>query len=220
MKKLLVLLSATLVFAFICLFVAGCDTLKLAIQTTAPDGNKLLATTDVNLFEHEGEAFLTALGVKAGAKDSLFAISISSNMKSEKSLFKEGNRLTFSLADGSEIVLKNMLNSYYEVENNLVLKSTPVHGIAYGYYYTPWVGLVSAIPYEVAGYVPRPTLEKNTASYALYLISNTQLHSLMEKGVTALELESNERKFTMEKPEAAAGLYSQLYGFLLEKLKH
>jgi len=213
MQKRLLLLS------LLCLLAVSCDTLKLIKYPIPPDGAKLYATSNVNLFEEDGDEFLTALGMKPIEKDTLVAVSISTYKMTESAMFGKGNTVTISFEDGSVIVWKNVLDSYMEVENNVVLKGKPVHGMAYNYYYSPWVGITYAVPYQVAGYVPSPSIEKTTSSYALYIVSTEQIRAVSNKVITGFELQAGKHKYKMKNPETASGIYSQLYGFLVEKLK-
>lgn len=204
----------------VCFIALSCNTLKLAVCETAPDGSQVYASTDVTLLVDETDDIYTALGMKAGGgKDSLFAISVTSQKKSDEALFKKGEKMVITLSDGSEIVLKNICDSYYAVENEFYLSSQPVSGVAYNVYaspYYPWYGFIGA-PYQFTGYVPSPDIKKNTYSYALYLVSCEQIHAIMEKGTTSLVIGSGERKFQMKHPENASELYSQLYSFLKEE---
>lgn len=208
-----------IIIAGLCLVAMSCDTLKLAINTKTPDGGRFYATSEVNLFADEGDDFFTAMGIKPGGEASMLAISISTNKSSDSAMFGRGNTLTIGFEDGSEIVLKNILDSYMETENKLVLKSTPVSGVVYSYYYTPWAGMLYTLPNQVAGYVPSPDIERKTASYALYIVSSEQIKAISSKVITKFELQAKKHTFLMKSPEEAGGIYSQLYDFLLEKTR-
>jgi len=197
-----------------CLLATSCGTLKLATKAKAPDGSDFYATTEVTLFSQEGNDFDIAMGAKVNAKDTMLAVVLTSRMNRDHSIFKKGNKMKFSFHDGTGFTLSNMLDSGFDVENSAIIAGQPVSGVAYGYYYDPWGGLLFGPPNEVHGFVPTLGVSRKSTSYAFYLITCEQVRSISNKELTVFMLEADGRKLESADPDNVKTVFSQLYSFL------
>lgn len=212
MKKSLILL-------LLCLLFAGCSSLRIVLNTKDNDGKRLYATSDVRLFGFGGGDVSVAMGAKVGGKDTVLAIVVTCDKDSDHGIFCKDDRMMIRLTDSTTITLYNLYDKEYEVQTNTVQTSEPVRAWGYDYCYSPWTDNVIVAPYEVYGFVPRTRISQKTNSYALYLISQSQIRQIIKSGVVKLRIEIEDRDLDMTYPENAAGIFSQLYYFLMENVR-
>ncbi len=187
MKKFLVFVSAlTLLFA--------CAPARLVMDTHTEEGDRVILTSDTRIF---GDVEI-ALGARINQKDTVLAVLITYDGKSDHGVFDVDDKLQFRLGDGEEIFLLNVYEKEYNRETETYTTNDRVSRLGYAYAYDPFYGATYVTPVEVNSFIPRTRTRTVTESYGLYLISKKQLNDIITKGLVKLrvEIENDELDMT------------------------
>ena len=172
----------------------ACGPAKLVMDSRTEDGERILLTSDSRIF---GNVEM-ALGAKVDQKDTVLAILVTYDGKSDHGVFDVNDRLLFKLSDGEVISLQNVYDREYSRENEVYTTNDRVSGLGYAYAYDPFYDVTYVSPVEVSSFIPRTHTRTVTESYALYLITRNQLNDIISKGLVKLrvEIENDELDMT------------------------
>lgn len=207
MKRLSVFISFVLVIACVS---QSCAPLRIVLNSADKTGARKMLTSDVDLFG----SFSMAMGAKVSAKDTLLAVLVTCDKKSDHGIFDLNDRLMIRLSDDSEVVIKNTYDKAYDKETETRVDEIPENRTGIAYAYSPWTDEIFVTPYIARRMVPRVYNVTVTKSYALYFISKKQINDIMEKGVTKLRIEVEDAEYDMPYPENATNKFTEVYTFL------
>lgn len=188
----------------------SCAPLRIVMNSADKTGARRMLTSDVDLF---GD-FSLAMGAKIEKKDTVLAVLITSDRKSDHGIFDLNDRLMMRLSDNSEVILNNVYDKEYESNTETRVEDRPDIHTGFAYTYSPWTGSVYLSPYTIYRMVPYVNNVKTTKSYALYLISKQQIQDIIGKGVVKLRVEIEDSDCDMPDPERATAKFNELYTFL------
>jgi len=205
--------------ALAALAIMSCSPLKIAVNTSAPDGKRTVATSNQPLFNSNGGQVSVAFGARISGKDTIVGIVITYDANTGHGVFDKDHRMMFRLSDKSEIILKNLYDKEFENidETTVTDQFKSDYGVAYAY--DPWLEGVVVYPYEVTRLVPQVHRYKTTNSYALYLITRQELDDIITKGVVKLRVETADCDLDMNNTEGVSSLFSELRACLLEGIQ-
>ena len=172
-------------FAFAVAVLCSCGPVKLVMDSHMSDGDRVILTSDKRLFQD----VRIALGAKMNQKDTVLAVLITYDGKSDHGLISLDDRLLFRLGDGEEIALQNVYDKEYNRETESYTTRDRVSHVGYAYAYDPFYDGIYVTPVEVSSFIPRTHTRTVTESYGLYLISKKQLNDILSKGVTKFRVE-------------------------------
>ena len=195
-----------LVTAVLCIFIAGCGSLKIEMNTRADDGDRIVLTSDKRVAKDT----YFALGVKYGENDSIMAILVTYDGRTDHGVFLKGDKMRLRLTDESVIDLENVYDKEFEEETVVHRGTELVEDYGYAYSYGPLGRRMYVTPYEVSHFVPYVSEEKVSKSYALYLISLTQLDDIISKGVVKLRVEFEDHELDIPGPKQISGMFREM----------
>lgn len=200
-----------ILMAAVCLFtVSSCSPLRIIMNRTNK-GERTILTSNLRLFSYNGGTISAALGTRIRQpKDTLLAVLITCDADSDHGIFDKDDRLLMRLTDGSQISLTNLYDKEFETETTTNTTQDRVTSYGYDYTYSPWTGGVYVYPYEVSTFIPRTYTTKTSYSYALYLIPKQDLKDIIDKGVTKLRVEIENKELDMPNPNAAKQVFANL----------
>lgn len=189
----------------------SCAPLRIVFNSSDKTGARRMLTSDVDLFG----SFSMAMGAKVSQSDTLLAVLITSDKKSDHGIFDLNDRLMIRLADSSEVILKNTYNKEYDKKTETRVEEQPEYRTGgFAYAYSPWTGEVFVTPYIARRMVPRVYNITITKSYALYFITKKQINDIMNKGVAKLRIEVEDADYDMPYPAEATAKFTEVYNFL------
>ncbi len=195
----------------VCLCVISCDTLEIAMVTRDDDGDRIMLTSDTRVCRDT----YFALGAKYNENDTVLAVLVTYDGRSDHGVFAKGDKMMVRLTDQSVITLVNVYSNEFEKETVTNTTRDYVSDFGYAYSYDPVFDNVYVTPYEISRFVPRVTTSQITKSYALYFISKSQLNDIIEKGVIKfrIEFENSELDLpdTTKLPAIFANMRTVLY---------
>lgn len=190
----------------LCICMAGCGSLKIAMNTRADDGDRIVLTSDKRVAKDTN----FALGVKYGENDSIMAILVTYDGRTDHGVFLKGDKMRIRLKDQSVIDLENVYDKEFEEETVVRRSSQLVEDYGYAYSYGPLGHRMYVTPYEVSRFVPYVSEEKISKSYALYLISLNQLNDIIDKGVIKLRIEFEDHELDISDPSKISGMLDEM----------
>ena len=195
---------------------AACSPLKIIMNSTDPNGDRYVLTSDQSLFSSKMGHIKVALGAKIHQRDTVLAILITSDANTDHGIFDMNDRLLIRFADQSVLTLKNIYDREFETETTTTQTQERVSTYGYDYVYSPWTDNVYVTPYEAYSFVPRTYVTKTTNSYALYLLTKTQLLDIINKNVIKLRVEVENNELDMPSPGSTSAIFSSIYACLKE----
>jgi len=181
------------------------------MDRTDSDGARYLLTSDQYLFRGDDGSIDIALGEKYIGKDTIMAFLITYDANSGHGVFNKGNKLMFRLGDKSEIALSNVYDKEYEEKEETQVNDRIHTDVAWSYSYSPWTDEIYVTPYEVTRVIPQVRRYKISNSYGLYLVSKSQLNSLMTKGITKIRVETENSDMDMTDTEGVSQMIVEMY---------
>jgi len=213
MKRVLV------IFAAMALALCSCSPLYIVMDKNKK-GERSIMTSTQRLCSYRDGVIKTALGCRIQGKDTVLAILITSDADKGHCVFENGDKLMFRLKDGKEIHLSNILDKKaYESETRIETTTTRVYDYGYAYSYSPWTGDVYLAPYEIGRMVPRTYTVKETASYALYLVSLQQILDICTKDVVKVRVELEDQDLDITDASNVSDLYTRILTCLGERAR-
>ena len=176
-----------------CLMTASCSPLSIVMNTHTEDGDRIVLTSDKRLF---GD-ISAALGARVAEKDTVLAILVTYDGRSDHGVFSKGDKMLVRLGDQSVITLENVYHKEFEEETVTNTTQERVSDFGYAYSYDPYLDDILVTPYQISHFIPRVTTSRITKSYALYFISKPQLGDIIEKGVIKLRVELEDSELDM-----------------------
>lgn len=205
----------TIILAAAALAVASCGgPLRIAMNTTSPDGTRNIVTSNQHLFRFNKGNIEIALGARITDRDTVLGILVTCDAHTDYGIFDKGNRMMFRLSDGSEISLSNIYEREYEQHEETSVSNQYRTDYGYAYSYSPLMDDIYITPFEVNRLVPRVNTYKVTNSYALYLITKKQLEDIIGKGVMKIRVETDSHDLDMNDTQEASQLFSAMYACL------
>lgn len=210
MKKIFLLVALTGLLA-------GCNTIKIAMNSTSADGERRIMTSSPQFFYTKEYDVTVALGALIQTQDTLAGLVITCDSPIKEPLFSVGSRMLIRLSDDETITLRNMLDR--EAESHTETGVSEHLQTDYRYIYSPWAPLISATPYRVTSMVPEVYYKEVNNSYAIYPITYEQMMAIINKGVTKLRIETNVINLDMPYTNGVSGLMRSLVTCLIEGVK-
>jgi len=199
-------------------FMTSCNTLRIATDTIT-HGERVIVTTDQDIFNYDEATISLALGEKINGRDTLMGLLIVFDSDINKPVFNVGDKMVFTLADNKTITLTNLYDKEFESETTTSVTERPVSSFDYYYTYDPIYGGVYLTPATVTRFVPEVTVRTTRRSYALYPISKSELMSIINKGVTNIMVESDYSDMTTQSSENVSLLLADMLGLLRAEVK-
>jgi len=193
---------------------ASCSPLKLVMNSTDSEGVRTLLTSDQKLMGSLKGVMDIALGSRIEKKDTVLAVLLTANVDSGHGIFNKGNQMKIRLKDGSEIDLVNLYDKEYEETEETYVSHSNRMKFGYAYTYDYFTDDIWLTPYAVNQMVPEVRKTKNSLSYALYLISKTQLNDIISKGVVKLRVEIENDDIDMDDTSMVSLLFKDMYDVL------
>lgn len=204
-------MKRSLILILVALTALSCGPARIIMDTRMDDGDRVILTSDKHLFNDID----VALGAKIAPKDTVLAILATYNGRSDHGVFNKDGKMLIRLTDGSVITLVNLYDKEYEKETSTNVVNDRVTGYGYSYEYDPFSGGVYVAPYEVSAFVPRVETRTTTKSYALYLITKSQLSDIIGKGAIKVRFELDTKELDMVSgTEALSAIFAEQYNCL------
>jgi len=198
--------------------VSSCNPLRIVINSTDSKGVRTVLTSNQHLMGDMRGSMEIAFGARVEKKDTILAILVTIDADSGHGLFNEGDQMKIRLGDDSTIELKNLYDKEYEEKERTEYSTRNRTQIDYAYAYDYYTGGIYVTPYMVNQIVPEVRRVKNSYSYALYLISKTQMQNIIKKGVKKLRVEIENEDLDMPDPSNVPELFGQMYDLLRSTL--
>lgn len=181
-------------FVFAAAMLCSCGPARLVMDTHTNDGDRVMLTSDTRIF---GDVEI-ALGARMNAKDTVLAVLVTYDGRSDHGVFEVDDKLQFRLNDGEEITLLNVYDREYNKETDTYTTNDRETRFGYAYAYDPFYGATYVTPVEVNSFIPRTHTRTITESYGLYLVTKKQLNDIISKGLAKLrvEIENDELDMT------------------------
>lgn len=210
------ILNRLLMAAAAVLMAASCAPLRIVMNSTDTTGKRTVCTSDLALFDE----FSIAMGARIAPRDTVMAVLITSDKKSDHGIFDMNDRLMIRLGDDSEVILTNIYDHEYEKGLQTGTTTDTYYRHTYEYAYSPLLDAVIVEPVTVRTMVPRTYSYTTTKSYALYLITRQQVQDIIDKGVKKLRIEIEDADCDMPVPGIARDRIAELYPFLKEAVSN
>lgn len=211
MKKSIFILAATI------LALCSCSPLRIVMNTTSPDGERTIVTSEQHLFSYNQGEMEAALGCRIHGKDTVLALLVTSDANSGHGIFDKGNKLMVRFNDKSEIELKNIYDKEFESHTETGVTQQMRTDFGYAYTYDYWTDTIDLTPYQINRMVPQSYTRKVSKSYALYLLTRKQITALMTKPVVKLRVEIEDADLDMPNTEGVNDLFTALMSCLMEE---
>jgi len=211
------------IITIICLIMAGCSTIKLAVNTTDEEGRKIYFTSEEFLFSIDDYSVLLSVGVRLGAKDTLCAVMITSTKESDHGIIKKGDNITFKLYDGSSVSAANVLDKGYSTESDKITYAANPNAsiiVAYNpFSYLYGSNYVFRDPNLFNNNIQRPSTISSsfTYSYGLYLITLDDMSRIINVGVSDFTIRMDDQDVEMPHPDGLPKIFVQMFSFIKEK---
>lgn len=203
-------------FLLLCAFLplTSCGVVRIAMDSHVEDGDRVVLTSDTRLF---GDVSM-ALGAKISGKDTLLAVLVTYDGRSNHGVFEKGDRLMIRLKDKTEIKLSNIYQKEFEKEEETYTTEERRSNVEFRYVYNPALDAVYVSPVEVSYFVPRTHSRTITKSYALYLLTRPQLLGIIGGEVVKLRVEIENDDLDMPNTAGVASVFSKQYDCLADRL--
>lgn len=195
----------------------SCGTIKIAMDSRMEDGDRVILTSDVRVF---GDVSV-ALGAKISPKDTVLAVLVTYDGRTDHGVFDVDDKILFRLKDQSVITLLNVYQREFEKETETYTTNERRSSYGFAYAYDPYMMDIYVTPVEVSSFVPRVHTRTMTKSYGLYFISKPQLMEIIEKGVIKMRVEIEDDELDM--PSGAtdiSALFAGQYACLKERFDY
>lgn len=206
-------MKKTFLFGVLSLCLMGCQTLTIAVNKTDSDGVRTVATSNQHLYQN----FDVCLGVRLAKADTIMGIIVTAETEKLAGVFDTEDRLLMQLNDGSEIVLRNILDrENYELRNETRTDYHYVSRPGWDYVYGPWGGAYFVTPYGATACFENSYQTTVADSYALYLITYEQMMRIINIGVKQLRIEVDGDAPVMGNPGRVQGLFKDMFECLIQ----
>lgn len=211
-------MKRSLVLVLLAVLMSSCGVVSLTMNSTSPEGDRTLLTSDSHLFGNVN----VALGAKIkGQKDTVLAVLVTYDGRSNHGVFETGDKMMIRLKDDSVITLLNIYDREFEKNTETYTTEERVSRFGYAYTYDPLTMDIYVTPYEASSFVPRTHTSTVTESYALYLITKRQLQDIIGKGVVKLRVEIEDDELDMTSgTDRVAEIFAAEYDCLKEGFKN
>lgn len=172
-------------FVFAATLLCACGPARIVMDSRTGDGDRVILTSDSRLF---GNVEI-ALGAKINQKDTVLAVLVTYDGKTDHGVFDVDDKLQFRLSDGEEISLLNVYDREYNRETDTYTTNDRVSQYGFAYAYDPFYGGTYVTPVEINSFIPRTHTRTITESYGLYLVTKKQLNDIISKGVAKMRVE-------------------------------
>jgi len=177
------------IFAAAILALCSCSPLRIVMNTTSPDGERTIVTSDQPLFTYSQGQLTAALGCRIHGRDTVLALLVTSDADSGHGIFGKGDRVMVRFQDNTEFSIENLYDKEFETHTETGVTQHMQTDYGYAYSYDPYFDDIYLTPYQINRMVPRAYTRKVSNSYALYLLNREQITSLMTKPVIKLRVE-------------------------------
>jgi len=217
MKKILI--TIVVCIAAVC----SCSPLRIVMNTTGADGERLIVTSDQPLFSYEKGQLTAALGCQINGKDTVLALLITSDANSGHGIFAKGDKLKVRFSDDEVITLENLYDREFETHTETGTTEHMKTDWGYAYTYDPWMDSIDLTPYQITRMVPQTYTRKVSKSYALYLLTRHDIEGLMKKPVKKFRVEIEDADLDMPYTDGVNELFTSLmtclYGGIKDKFE-
>ncbi len=203
----------------VCLAAISCSPLRIVMNSKDAEGRRTILTSNQSLFRYGFSDIFVALGARVAPKDSVLAILVTCDKDTDHGIINKDDRMLIRLKDDSTITLKNLYDREFDSSTYTTETTERVSSFGYSYGYDPWFDEIYISPYEISSFVPRKYVRKETNSYALYLVTKKQMQDIINKGVTKLRIEIEDRDLDMPDPENASAIFAAQYDLLYKTAK-
>jgi len=210
MKKSIIILAAAI------MALCSCSPLRIVMNTTTPDGERTILTSDQPLFSYNQGQLTAALGCRIHGKDTVLAILVTSDADSGHGIFNKGDRIMVRFNDNSEFSIENLYDKEFETHTETGVTNQMVTDFGYAYSYDPFLDDIYLTPYQINRMVPRAYTRKVSNSYALYLLNREQITSLMTKPIVKLRVEIENADLDMPYTDGLNDYFTALMSCLWE----
>jgi len=211
MKKSFLILSAAI------LALCACSPLRIVMNTTSPEGERTIVTSEQHLFSYNQGEMEAALGCRIHGKDTVLALLVTSDANSGHGIFDKGNKLMVRFNDNSVIELKNLYDKEFESHTETGVTQQMKTDFGYAYTYDWWTDSIDLTPYQINRMVPQAYTRKVSKSYALYLLTRKDIKALMNKPVVKFRVEVEDADLDMPNTEGVNELFTALMTCLMEE---
>lgn len=211
-------LKSIIAFLVITVFVTSCNSLRIAVDTTA-HGERMIVTSDADLFNFENATISAALGENINGRDTLMGILVVFDSDINKPIFNVGDKMVFTLCDNTSVTLTNLYDKEFESETKTTVTDRPITTTDFYYCYDPVVDGVYLAPGTVTRFVPEVNVRNIRRSYALYPISKPELQDIINKGVASIMVESDFADMKSTHTEEFSQLFAEMWALLRAEVK-
>ncbi|MCQ2182092.1 MAG: hypothetical protein MJY89_01635 [Bacteroidales bacterium] len=210
MKKTVVIIAATI------LALCSCSPLRIVMNSTSPDGERTILTSDQHLFSYNKGELTAALGCRIQGRDTVLALLVTSDANSGHGIFDKGDRIMVRFNDESVMELTNIYDKEFETYTESGVTQHMRTDFGYAYYYDAWTGSIDLTPYQINRMIPEAYTRKVSNSYALYLLSKKDIVALMTKPVIKFRVEIEDADLDMPNTGEVNNLFSAMMSCLKE----